>query len=409
MSQAPEQGQATIDVGKHFLYYIEDDEEEVARRSIPPPPVAFLAPPAFLETAQDKEKRQRQQKLLDEARKKKEDKYEEYRDNFAKDFPKGISAHYAFLSQSIITDLERTIENIIPPTTNVITQYRVMKERLLNKFGPNSQKDAEETRRKIESLHDDHRGWDIYLAALDSLVEVLTKTPVRDRSNNPIMQPVHIRPHLPVPPVTATQAQFVAYAINDANEQQAWDILHPADKIMNHRPIDAAIKGSVLLALETSIFAPYSNLAQRYRQKNDHANKTWAELRMNIDTIITNKTVGTSRDPDIHARQRDRTPREWRCSPSQFDSSSQPVESHSSQISYDPYRHDNRKRTPKPPPPASPRTSALPHPPDRPSHQPKPTRAQTVQATTARRTVTASNASPARPRFQPPPFVKYTT
>ncbi len=283
-----------------------------------------------------------------------------------------------------------------------------MKERLLNKFGPNSQKDAEETRRKIESLHGDHRGWDIHLAALDSLVEVLTKTPVRDTSNNPIMQPVPIRPHLPVPPVTATREQFVAYAIIDVNEQQAWDILHPADKIMNHRPTDTAIKGSVLLALETSIFAPYSNLAQRYRQ-NDHANKTWAELRMDIDTIITNKTVGTSRDPDIHSRQRDRTPREWRRSPSHFDSSSQPVESRSSQISYDPYRHDNRKRTPKHSPPAYPRTSALPHPPDRPSHQPKPTRAQIVQAITARRTATASNVSPARPCFQPPPFVKHTT
>ena len=160
------------------IFYIEDDEE-MARRSIPPPPVAFLAPPAFLETAQDKKERQRPPKLLDEARQKKEDKYEEYRDNFAKDFPKGISAHYAFLSQSIITDLERTIENIIPPTTNVMTQYRVIKERLLiNKFGPNSQKDAEEIRRKIECLHGDHRGWDIYLAALESLVEVLTKTPV---------------------------------------------------------------------------------------------------------------------------------------------------------------------------------------------------------------------------------------
>jgi hypothetical protein len=27
-----------------------------------------------------------------------------------------------------------------------------------------------------------------------------------------------------VPPVTATQAQFVAFASNDANEQQAWDL-----------------------------------------------------------------------------------------------------------------------------------------------------------------------------------------
>ena len=163
-------------MAEHISYI--DDDEEMARRRIPPPPATFLAPPAFLETAADKEERQRQQKLIDEARKKREDKYEEYRDLFAKDFPKGIAAHYQFLSQSIVTDLERAIENIIPPTTNVITHYRIMKERLLNKFGPNSQKDAEETRRKLESLHEDHRGWDIYLATLDALVEVLTKTPV---------------------------------------------------------------------------------------------------------------------------------------------------------------------------------------------------------------------------------------
>ena len=98
-----------------------------------------------------------------------------------------------------MTDLERTIQNIIPPTTDVKIKNRVMKERLLNEFGPNSAKDAEETRRKLESLHGDHRGWDVYLAALDSLVEILTKTPVRDTTNNPVMEPVPIRPHLPVP------------------------------------------------------------------------------------------------------------------------------------------------------------------------------------------------------------------
>ena len=74
-------------------------------------------------TAQDKEERQRQQKLVDEARNKREDKFEEYRDFFAKDFPKGIAAHL-FLSQSIITDLERAIENITPPKTNVMIHYR---------------------------------------------------------------------------------------------------------------------------------------------------------------------------------------------------------------------------------------------------------------------------------------------
>ena len=145
--------------------------------------------------------------------------------------------------------------------------FRAMKEILLSKFGPNSQKDAEETRRKLESLHWYQRGWDIYLAALDSLVEVLTKTPVRDTANNPVLQPVPIRPHLPIPPATANLAEYLAYKNNDANDQLAWALLHPNDKPMNHRPTDAAIKSSVMLALGSSIFSPYSILAQRYRQE----------------------------------------------------------------------------------------------------------------------------------------------
>jgi hypothetical protein len=99
-----------------------------------------------------------------------------------------MAAHYNFLTESIITDLERAIQNITPPTSNVMTHYRIMKERLLSKHGPNSQKDAEETRKKLEGLHGDHRGWDVFLAAHDSLVEVLSKTPVRDTVNNPVMQ-----------------------------------------------------------------------------------------------------------------------------------------------------------------------------------------------------------------------------
>ena len=111
-----------------------------------------------------------------------------------------------------------------------------MKDRLLNKFGHNSQRDAEETRRKIEGLHGDHRGWDIYLAALDSLVEVLTKTPVRDTANNLVMQPVPDRPHqLPIPPTMATLADFLAYKNDDANAQRAWELLNPSNKSINHR------------------------------------------------------------------------------------------------------------------------------------------------------------------------------
>jgi hypothetical protein len=302
-----------------------DDEEEVARRSMPPSPALYLSPPAFLESPQDKEERQRQQKLIDESRKK-EDKFEEYRDLFARDFPKEMAAHYSFLTESIITDLERAIQNITPPTSNVMTHYHVMKERLPSKHGPNSQKDAEETRKKLEGLHGDHRGWDVFLAAQDSLVEVLSKTPVRDTANNPVMQPVPIRPHLPVPPPNANLAAFIAYAAADAADQQAWDLLHPNDKTMNHRPTDTAIKNNVMLALGTSRFAPHSIiLHQRYRQ-TDHANKTWADLRLDIELIITNNFTGTSRDPFFRTRERTR----W---------DPAPAENRTSRILYDAY-HD---------------------------------------------------------------------
>jgi hypothetical protein len=51
-------------------------------------------------------------------------------------------------------------------------------------------KRMEETRKKLEGLHGDHRGWDLFIAAHDFLVEVLSKTPVRDTANNPVMQSV---------------------------------------------------------------------------------------------------------------------------------------------------------------------------------------------------------------------------
>ena len=97
------------------------------------------------------------------------------------------------------------------------------------------------------------------VAALDALVEVLTKTPFRDTANNPIMQPVPIRPHNPLPPATATIAEFLIYRNNEANAQTAWDLLHPNDEIMNHRPTDATIKSTVMLALGSSTFAPSPN------------------------------------------------------------------------------------------------------------------------------------------------------
>jgi hypothetical protein len=319
-----------------------DDEEEMARRSIQPPPAVTLPAPAFLETAQDKEDRLRQQKLLDEERKKKEDRYEEYKDLFATDFPKAIAAVYSFLSQSIITDLERTLENISPPTTNVITLYRVMRERLTNKWGPNNQKDATENKNKLASLHGDHRGWDVLLASQDTILENLSKTPVRDASGNPVMEPIPTRPHLPRPPPTANLVELLAFIANDTNDQAAWELLHPSNKIKNHRPTDEAIMSNVMLALGTSIFTPYSNLAQRYRQ-TDHAAKTWPDLRADIELIISNNSLGTSREPNSLLRNRDRPPpREWH--PSPFTPNHPYQDSRSSRTTHD--DHHNSRRHP---------------------------------------------------------------
>jgi hypothetical protein len=95
---------------------------------------------------------------------------------------------------------------------------------------------------------------------------------------------------------------------------------------MNHRPTDTTIKNNIMLALGTSSrFAPYSILHQRYRQ-TDHANKTWADLRLDIELIITNNFTGTSRDPFFRTRERTR----W---------DPAPAENRASRILYDAY-HD---------------------------------------------------------------------
>jgi len=156
----------------------------------------------------------RQQKLLDDDRKKKEDKFDEYKDLFAKDYAKAISAIYSFLSDSIITDLNRAIEDI----DEAKDRYRIIKERLTNKWGPNNQKDATENINKLTTLHGDHRGWDVMLAGQDIILENLSKTPVRDASGNPVLEPMPLRPHLPRPPNTSTLIELLAYLANDAND-----------------------------------------------------------------------------------------------------------------------------------------------------------------------------------------------
>ena len=102
---------------------------------------------------------------------------------------------------------------------------------------------------------------------------------------------------------------------------------------MNHRPTDTAIKNSTrYLHVRTVLRTPST-----YRQ-TDHANKTWADLRLDIELIITNNTTGTSCDPIFRNRERnrwDQAPVENRVSRTLYDAYNDP----SSQLNHNGKRH----------------------------------------------------------------------
>ena len=146
-----------------------DDEEEVSSRKISPPSPIFLEPPMHAEDLRDRDIRLRQQLLIDEERKLAAVTAKEYKKN--SDYPKAIAIIYSLVSEMIRKELSRAVENAVPPIINNETKYRKIRERLQDKWGPNSQKDAKELRRKLTNLQGDARGWDIYLIALDNITQ----------------------------------------------------------------------------------------------------------------------------------------------------------------------------------------------------------------------------------------------
>ena len=86
----------------------------------------------------------------------------------------GISAHYAFPSRPTLSVQHSTNcqRNVALPSHEETNPQQ--------KFVPNFG-----ARSKLDNPHGDHRGSDVYLAALDSLIENLIKTPVHDTANDP--------------------------------------------------------------------------------------------------------------------------------------------------------------------------------------------------------------------------------
>jgi hypothetical protein len=216
------------------IWYLED-KDEVARRSTPAPPISTI-PPLPSETPNQREDRLRLQKLYDDHRRKRESKFEDYEEQFALDYGKAIAVHYHFLSPTLQLDLDRAIEGIDPPTTNVAIHYRVLKTHLANKWGPNSVKDSNEATSKLALLRVDERGADVYLAAVFSIIDLLTKTPIRDAAKNPIMEAVPPRPHLPRPLAMADPAEHTAYIAADEAAVNLWALQHPNNKIKTTTP-----------------------------------------------------------------------------------------------------------------------------------------------------------------------------
>jgi hypothetical protein len=137
--------------------YLDDEEEEITNRKIPPPSPIFLEPSMHAEDPKDRDIRLRQQLLIDEERKLAAATSKDYREKFASDYPKAIAIVDGLISETVHKNLSRTVENAVSTIANNEAKYRKIRERLQDKWGPNSQKDAEERRRKLTNLQGDAR------------------------------------------------------------------------------------------------------------------------------------------------------------------------------------------------------------------------------------------------------------
>jgi hypothetical protein len=97
----------------------------------------------YIETPQEKEMRAREQANLDEDRKEKKKDFDRWQEKFAVDFAKGMDCIYQLVSQTIITDLDRTLEQLTPVTRDAEIQFfTTIFRRLEDKWGPTSKKDS---------------------------------------------------------------------------------------------------------------------------------------------------------------------------------------------------------------------------------------------------------------------------
>jgi hypothetical protein len=130
-----------------------DDEEKVARRSMPPPPAINISCTTSIPRVTPRQRRETE--TTETHRRVQEEEGGQVR-RISRPLRQGLPEGHCsalLLPSGIHHHRPRAFHpEHHSPTSNVMMHYRVMKERLLSKHGPNSQKDAEETRKKLEGL-----------------------------------------------------------------------------------------------------------------------------------------------------------------------------------------------------------------------------------------------------------------
>ena len=151
------------------------------------------------------------------------------------------------------------------------------------------------------------------------------------------------------PSIHADHEDMVNYILLDEAAEASWTTLHPGPTEKTHKLDDDTLKKIVLDALKKSRHDSYRLLRQRYRQRENRM-RTWAQLRVDMETLIKEDDVGTSRELRNYNRHRglDRTA-DNRSLHYQGDHQQDEANSNKRQRTLTPMHHDIRAATTPPP------------------------------------------------------------
>lgn len=261
---------------------------ELSRRKTQP-----VAPPRlvslFIETAEDTENRKYEQRLLDDDHKALMAKYRSYVEDIPNDFGSAIALVLKTVSEAIKVDLQDWMSKL-PSGTAPEGKYNSMRERLEEKWGPSSQRDAIELRDTLSNLDGDAIGWEKYLQRFEEIVSTLTKTLVRDERMQPVFGPAPVLPFFPMsiecmqPHVNQGEINAYFFAARDALNR--WVSSPQLGTVLTHAPTEQDRKGILLRALSRSTITEFSRIASFYHL-GDNIGKPLDAMWKDVESAMT--------------------------------------------------------------------------------------------------------------------------